>query len=202
MFSCDLLSVVVAFIPCRRTRAALGYDFERCMQLHLPPCRFSCASSFLAHLEKLLVARVGRDGVVVYYPQDNIKITVSYETTEYRYRITVMTKVTLEIRLQVTLHATVSTWGYTFGKGSMSRFVEFRNHESVTNFRPALDDDEEDEDESDVASVYTWTYRNYCDIFYEFSESDQLRNFVSEGGQVVSLKEYVMSRVKLYANTL
>lgn len=201
MFSCDLLGVVVAFIPCRRTRAALGYNFERCMQLHLPPCRvYSCASSFLAHLEKLLVARVGREGVIVYYPQDNIKIAVSYETTEFRFRITVVTKVTLEIRLQVTLHATVSTWGYTFGKGSMSRFVEFRNHEHVTNFRPVLDDDEDEEDEN--ASVYTWTYRNYSDIFYEFSESDQLRNFVSEGGQVVPLQEYVMSRVKLYGNTL
>jgi hypothetical protein len=29
-----------------------------------------------------------------------------------------------------------------------------------------------------------------------------LRNFVSEGGQVVPLQEYVMSRVKLYGNTL
>jgi hypothetical protein len=140
----------------------------------------------LAHLKKLLVARVGRQGVSVYYPQDNIKITVSYETTEFRFRITVTTKVTLE----VSLHARVLTWGYTRGRGSMSRGVEFRNHERVTSFRPA--------------PVYTWTHQNYVsNSYYELSESDHLRNnFVSEEGQVVPLKEHVMRRLKLYANTL
>ena len=200
---------VVAFMPCRRTRAALGYDFEQCMQLHLPPCRgLSCAPLFLAHLEKLLVARIEHHGLVVHYPQNNVTVSLYYRTTDFDFRITVITKETFEIRLQVTLGQTVSEWGYTYtyGAGSVTRRVSFCNHPRFTSFRLAtladMYDEEENPNQSDVASVFTWTDQTQPSDYHKMSDNKNLHHFVSEGGQVVPSKEYAMRRLKLYADTL
>lgn len=47
MLPADLLHLVVCFVPWRDTRAALGYDMERCIRHNVPPLRLPPSSAAL-----------------------------------------------------------------------------------------------------------------------------------------------------------
>ena len=57
MLPADLLHLVVCFVPWRDVRAAMGYSYDTCITLGIPPCPLALQSPFKAHLERLVPLR-------------------------------------------------------------------------------------------------------------------------------------------------
>lgn len=75
-----LLEQVAAFVPCRETRAALGYCYEKCITLKIPPCPLQ--PPFKSHLERLVAMKQHGWGFHIFYPARRISVWLCFETTE------------------------------------------------------------------------------------------------------------------------
>ena len=82
MLPADLLHLVAAFVPCRSTRVALGYSYDTCMRLGIPPCPLAVQPSLKAHLERLLPVRHQGWGLHVFYPERRISVWLSYQADD------------------------------------------------------------------------------------------------------------------------
>ena len=82
-----LLEQVVAFVPCRDTRAALGFSYEKCITLRIAPCPLAVQPTFRAHLERLLPFRQNGWGIHVLYPERRTSVWLTFELDEDRERL-------------------------------------------------------------------------------------------------------------------
>ncbi len=82
MLPTDLLHLVVAFLPCRDTRAALGYTYDTCITLGIPPCPLSIQPALKTHLEKLLPLRQTGWGIHVFCPDRRISVWLCFEPND------------------------------------------------------------------------------------------------------------------------
>lgn len=91
----DLLFHVVAFVNSRDVRDVLGYGWERCMQLRLPPCRARLEPRVVNALKNIYIARINHKPIVVYKPDVGVVVSVKFWWRFQRLTLKVRTYVTL-----------------------------------------------------------------------------------------------------------
>lgn len=70
---------VVPMINDRGVRERLGYDFERCIQLKILPCKLVTDETFTNHLEHLCELRHDGKGTInVYYPSEQVRVVIRF----------------------------------------------------------------------------------------------------------------------------
>jgi hypothetical protein len=74
-----LLEHIVAYVTCRERRAALGYSFDTCMKLGIPPCPLALKPTLKAHLERLVYFREHGWGIHVFYPKRQISVWFCFD---------------------------------------------------------------------------------------------------------------------------
>ena len=85
---------VAAYVPDRAARAQLGFDYDACMRLHLPPCKLHPTHDALLDTMITLRSRGWPSEVFVYDNESRVTLYVEYAAYN-KYEFSVITNIAL-----------------------------------------------------------------------------------------------------------